>query len=203
MDISLRYENAALTWNTKIARLGYTKAYSDFFANDVLRSGPVLDVGTGTGAFAQTWVDVGGSSYVTLLDPSMAMLKQAQAQFAARGLRPTLAHCTFDDFRPDTQFEAVLAAHVLEHFDDPAAAMHHFAQMLTPNGRLYLAVSKPHWCNWLIWLRFRHRWFKRTDITAMAHAAGLTEVAVRRFRTGPPSRTSLGYIFQKTQPKET
>ncbi|MBL4767739.1 MAG: class I SAM-dependent methyltransferase [Rhodobacteraceae bacterium] len=197
MNTSTRYENAAPTWSKKLLRRGYTKAYSGFLVGSALASGAVLDVGTGTGAFALSWVEAGGSTDLTLIDPSTAMLEQASSHFAQLGLCPKAVNCGFEDFSNDTKFGAILASHVLEHFADPLDAMHQFAQNLSSGGCLYLIVSKPHWCNWLIWLRFRHRWFRPEIIRGMAQDAGLTELRLHIFRTGPPSRTSLGYIFSK------
>ncbi|WP_298262180.1 class I SAM-dependent methyltransferase [uncultured Litoreibacter sp.] len=202
MDVPTQYENAAPTWNKKVSRLGYSKAYTEFLAQGALRSGPVLDVGTGTGTFASSWLEAGGSSDLSLLDQSTEMLKQARQHFALRGVSPKIINSKFDDFSTDTKFDAILAAHVLEHFENPAEAMRKFARTLAPQGRLYLVVSKPHWCNWVIWLRFRHRWFAPEVIQEMAQDAGLSEVAVHSFLSGPPSRTSFGYIFSKTQPKD-
>jgi 2-polyprenyl-3-methyl-5-hydroxy-6-metoxy-1,4-benzoquinol methylase len=197
MNTSIRYENAAPTWSKKASRLGYVGAYADFFENRVVPSGRVLDVGTGTGAFAISWIEAGGSDTLTLLDPSEAMLERARAQFIQRGLGPEIINRTFEDFQSDAKFDAILASHVLEHFEHPRRAMQRFAQQLSSGGRLYLSVSKPHWCNWVIWLRFRHRWFSPEAVCKMANDAGLTEVRIHKFRTGPPSRTSLGYIFSK------
>jgi ubiquinone/menaquinone biosynthesis C-methylase UbiE len=191
------YDTAALTWSKKVLRLGYTKAYSHFLAKAALASGSVLDVGTGTGTFALSWIEAGGSTDLTLLDSSTAMLAQASSQFAKSGLNPTVVNCGFEDFPNNANFDAILAAHVLEHFSNPSDALRRFAQKLSPGGRLYLIVSKPHWCNWMIWMRFRHRWFRPEKICEMAQNAGLTELRIHSFPTGPPSRTSLGYIFSK------
>ncbi len=191
------YENAAPGWSRKAQKLGYVEAYAEFLQGAVRAEGPVLDVGTGPGVFALSWLEAGGSADLTLLDPSAAMLRQARAQFARRGLRPDLLNMGFEDVPRQLRFDAVLASHVLEHFDDAPWAMQRFADHLAPGGRLYLTVSKPHWCNWMIWLRFRHRWFRPETVCEMADDAGLTLVEVHRFLTGPPSRTSLGYIFAK------
>ncbi len=197
MNTSIKYENAAPDWNKKVLRLGYNKAYSDFLAKAALDFGPVLDVGTGTGTFALSWIAAGGSANLTLLDPSKAMLEQARFHFAQIGLCPNVLNCGFEEFSSKAKYDAILASHVLEHFADPSKAMCQFAQKLFAGGRLYLIVSKPHWCNWIIWLRFRHRWFRPEIVCEMAQNAGLTELRVHSFLTGPPSRTSLGYIFSK------
>jgi len=197
MNTSTRYENAASNWSKKAIRLGYTTAYADFLSGNALQTGSVLDVGTGTGTFALSWIEAGGSTDITLLDPSKAMLKRALSQFKALDRYPKLENCAFDDFQSETEFDVILASHVLEHFDDPASAMRRFSQMLPIGGRLYLNVSKPHWCNWMIWLRFRHSWFRPEAVCQMAQDAGLVEVRIHKFLVGPPSRTSLGYIFSK------
>lgn len=197
MNTSIRYESAAPTWSKKAKRLGYTDAYAGFLAKSVRPSGPVLDVGTGTGTFALSWIEAGGSTDMSLLDPSAAMLERARAQFSQRGLRPRIINSGFEEFQTGAKFDAILASHVLEHFDDPSRVMRRFAHMLSSGGRLYLTVSKPHWCNWMIWLRFRHRWFRPEVIREIAQDAGLTQALLHQFLTGPPSRTSLGYIFSK------
>ncbi|GAA6207688.1 hypothetical protein NBRC116601_09810 [Cognatishimia sp. WU-CL00825] len=191
------YEKVAPHWSKKALRLGYVGAYSDFLANSALGSGTVLDVGTGTGTFAFSWIDAGGSKDITLLDPSSAMLARAQEKFVHRGLNPQIVHSTFEDFPRHQKFDAILASHVLELFDAPSGVMQRFADQLSSGGHLYLTVSKPHWCNWMIWLRFRHRWFRPETICKMAQDVGLTKVRVHNFLTGPPSRTSHGYIFSK------
>lgn len=193
----MRYQRAAPTWSEKAFRLEYPKAYSAFFKDNTLPSGPVLDVGTGTGTFTLSWIVAGGSTDLTLLDPSAAMLDQARSQLARHGLHSKFINCGFENFPHDVKFDAILASHVLEHFTDPFDKMCQFAQNLSSGGRLYLIVSKPHWCNWMIWLRFRHRWFRPEVVCEMAQNAGLTETLLHAFITGSPSRTSLGYIFSK------
>lgn len=197
MNALTKYEGAAPTWSKKVLRLGYARAYCDFLTTNTLGSGSVLDVGTGTGTFALSWIESSGSTDVTLLDPSAAMLDQAKSQFALQGLCPNIIKCSFEEFPHNTKFNAILASHVLEHFSGPSDTMFRLAHRLSPGGRLYLIVSKPHWCNWIIWLRFRHRWFQPETVCEMARNAGLTELRVHRFLSGPPSRTSLGYIFSK------
>ena len=197
MDATVTYDQAAEGWSRTAFRRGYVKAYRGFLAGSVLPSGPVLDVGTGPGVFALCWLDEGGSPDLTLLDPSLAMLNEARMSFCQRGLCPTLVHSDFESFESGARYDAVLASHVLEHFDDPVAIMQRFSGLLSPGGRLYLSVSKPHWCNWLIWLRFRHRWYEPEQVSAMGSAAGLVPMRVHDFHCGSASRTSLGYIFSK------
>lgn len=197
MSQTIRYEIAAPTWSTKAKRFGYSDAYVGFFDTRVRATGSVLDVGAGTGTFSLSWIKAGGSKEITLLDPSRAMLEQARLHFDHIGLHPTITHSAFESFQSATKFDAILASHVVEHFEDPHIAFAKFAELLSPGGRLYLTVSKPHWCNWLIWLRFRHRWFRPEVVAELARDAGLINFKLHKFLSGPPSRTSYGYVFTK------
>jgi ubiquinone/menaquinone biosynthesis C-methylase UbiE len=90
--------------------------------------------------------------------------------------------------------DALLAAHLIEHFADPAAALAEMATLLRPGGRLWLVVSKPHWCNAIIWLQWRHRTYGPERVAALLDGAGFVVVEEYAFPSGPPSRTSRGYV---------
>lgn len=199
MNTLAKYDRSAPSWGEKVSRLGYLAAYDSFFAGNTVTHGCVLDVGTGDGIFARSWIKRSGSANLTLLDPSAAMLAQAKAQFAVHGIFPQMAISGLEGFQTDVKFDAVLAAHVLEHFENPDDALYHLARLLVPGGRLFLVVSKPHWCNWLIWLQFRHKWYSANSVRRMAERAGLTHLSTHTFDIGPPSRTSLGYIFTQQE----
>jgi 2-polyprenyl-3-methyl-5-hydroxy-6-metoxy-1,4-benzoquinol methylase len=198
METTARYDAAAPRWEHKIESLGYSAAYRRFLNTMVVPSGRVLDVGTGTGAFACCWLAAGGSQEITLLDPSRSMLVRADAAVRRCGATPEIVEAAIEDHCPYRRYFVILAAHVVEHSSDPAIAFHRFSEWLEPQGRLVLVVSRPHWCNWLIWLRYRHRWFSESEIVFLGRQAGLRHVATHSFTKGPPSRTSLGYVFIKT-----
>lgn len=197
METTAIYDSVAPFWDRKIGSLGYCAAYREFLKSAVLPAGRVLDAGTGTGAFACAWLAVGGSRELTLLDPSPSMLVRADSAVRACGAEPNIVGAVMEDHSPVTPYSVILAAHVIEHSTDPAPAFRRFSDWLGPQGRLVLVVSRPHWCNWLIWLRFRHRWYSEGDIASLGHRAGLRHVATHVFTQGPPSRTSLGYVFLK------
>ncbi|RED18406.1 class I SAM-dependent methyltransferase [Pontivivens insulae] len=199
MDIAQKYDHAAPLWGQKVTQLGYTAAYDGFLSGQVAETGAVLDVGTGTGAFARSWIRQGGSPAMTLLDPSPAMLAMARRSLATHGLTPWTICAPMEHLPQDARYDAILGAHVLEHFDPAQDGFQRLAHHLAPGGRLYLVISKPHWCNWLIWLRYRHRWYAPGRIEVMARQAGLIPMRTHRFHAGPPSRTSLGYIFTKPE----
>ncbi len=198
MNLIATYDRAADHWEKKIRHLGYEAAYATFFRRRAMRVGRVLDVGTGSGAFAGAWIAAGGSRTMTLLDSSPAMLAHAERGIRSRGVSPEVVHLSMQDYWPSQPFGAVLAAHVLEHSSDPQETLRRFADWLEPGGRLFLVASKPHWCNWLIWLRFRHRWFRSDEVVRLARAAGLALADTHVFDHGPPSRTSLAFQFIKT-----
>lgn len=203
MDIISKYDQAAVGWDKKVLRMGYSSAYQEFLQGHIEASHPVLDIGTGTGLFADAWLATGGSRKLTLIEPSVPMLRVAHARFAAASIPVEGIATTLENYRPTRSFHTVLAAHAIEHCDDPARAMEKLSMCLCPNGKLILVVSKPHWCNWFIWLRYRHRWYAPEALRQWAHAAGLDHVTTHTFTSGPPSRTSLGYVFVKPQKENT
>ncbi|WP_309664592.1 methyltransferase domain-containing protein [Tabrizicola sp.] len=189
------YDRAAGGWAEGLRRLGYDRAYRVFLRR-VLAQGHarVCDVGTGAGDLALAYVAVmGAPEDLVLVDASAGMLAVARERLG-RG-RPVKARLgQFDDA---AGFDLVLAGHVIEHCPDPGLAMRQLARLVRPGGQIVLIVSKPHWCQWLIWLRWRHRWFSATSIVELAEAAGLLPDTTLPFETGAPRRTSLGYLFTK------
>lgn len=197
MDMIAKYDTAAPEWEQNIRRLGYWQAYSEFLNGRTINSGSILDAGTGTGALAQAWIVENGSTDLTLMDPSTVMLATAQANLASLVATPKIINAQLEEYNPKSPYSVVLAAHVIELCECPQAALLKFTDWLEPGGQLFLIVSKPHWCNWLIWLRYRHRWFRESQIRQMALAAGLNHALTYKFQAGPPSFTSLAYIFTK------
>jgi len=75
------YDRAASGWQDGIAQLGFIAAYDHLMAQVDLPqpSTRVLDVGTGTGAFATAWTaQHGPPGHLTLMDISPAMLDVAE-----------------------------------------------------------------------------------------------------------------------------
>ena len=93
--------------------------------------------------------------------------------------------------------DVVLAAHVLEHCDDPLTALAQMRDMLVPGGQLRLVVSKPHWCNAIIWLQWRHRTFQRAEILALVQDAGFEVEQVYAFPSGPRHAPAKGSCAPK------
>ena len=197
-DLTTRYDSASNRWRDKMRALGYYDGYLGFLSEPGPRPSPsarVIDVGAGTAAFSEAWIAVNGApGHLTLLEPSGAMLDRAEAALAPRGVVPERVE---DLLRPGLDlgpYDEVLAAHIIEHCPDPTDALAQMRDLLVPGGRLRLAVSKPHWCNAIIWLQWRHRTFGRDEIVNLVEAAGFELESEYAFPSGPPSRTSRGIV---------
>lgn len=199
-DTTLRYDSAAPKWRDKMRVLGYYDAYLGFLSagqRTPQHETRVVDVGAGTASFAEAWVAIHGPpGNMTLLEPSPIMLAQGQNALRARGIEPSVAQGLLGsvDLEPA---DLALAAHVIEHCPDPMRALEHIRDLLHPGGRLYLVVSKPHWCNAIIWLQWRHRTFRRDEILGLLDRAGFECEREYAFPAGPPSRTSRGILARR------
>ncbi|WP_227284420.1 class I SAM-dependent methyltransferase [Boseongicola sp. H5] len=193
-----RYDRLAGVWRDKMRSLGYYDAYLGFLSSQLPRPGSearILDIGCGSGAFAEAWAAIHGSGVdITLLDPSAPMLARAEAALARRGLRAEPAQGILESYQPPAPFDHLLAAHVIEHCPDPGAALADMRGLVRTGARLWLVASKPHWCNAVIWLQWRHRTFEPSEVALMLERAGWALDDIYDFPAGPPSRTSRGYL---------
>lgn len=197
-ELDGKYDAAAPGWADKMRLLGYHDAYLGFLASQTFRAPPgtrVADIGCGTGAFADGWAAIHGPDQdITLLDPSKEMLRRAGATMTKRGLAATRAQSTLSDFHPPAPFDCLLAAHVIEHDSDPLRPLSQMRRLIRADGRLWLIVSKPHWCNAIIWLQWRHRAYRPDDVAGFLATTGWQIETEYAFPSGPPSRTSRGYL---------
>ena len=107
--------------------------------------GDVADIGTGSGALAEAYLAAGASTRsMTLLDPSEAMLRDAvdRLQDYPTAFRPVHAEAG-GDVLPETAFDRVLMAHVLEHLEDPHAMLGWLYTRLKPGGQRAMKRSRP------------------------------------------------------------
>jgi len=193
------YDRMALGWHGAVQKLGYPAAYRALISAHPFGARRVLDVGSGTGHFALAWVERAGiPDALTLLDPSSAMLTDAADRLAAAGVSAQFLDdgVGTDAISPGSA-DAILCAHVIEHLDDPQAALAWMLSRLRPGGRLFLAASQPHWCTALVRMRYGHRAYRPEQVEAMLDAAGFTRVASMPFAAGPPSRMSHGYVADR------
>lgn len=197
-----RYDSVAPRWGDKMRTLGYYDAYLGFLtaSGEQSSSGAhVIDIGAGTASFSEAWVaSRGRPGSLTLLDPSREMLARGLIALRGRGIEPRLLHGLLGKIDLK-QADVALAAHVIEHCPDPAAALRQMSGVVRPGGKLYLVVSKPHWCNAIIWLQWRHRTFGREEILKLVGESGFRVDRTYSFPAGPPSRTSQGIVATRSR----
>ncbi|WP_299725229.1 class I SAM-dependent methyltransferase [uncultured Tateyamaria sp.] len=192
------YDAAETGWQDGISKLGFLDAYTDLMAHSPAPEPAhpkLMDVGTGTGAFAQAWINAHGHPRaLTLTDISPAMLKAAKSRMPeARTINAPLG-ATLPDVPAQ---DVVLCAHVIEHLSDPRAALRWLHDQLAPGGLLIMAISKPHWCTALVRWRWGNAAFAPSQTRTMLEQAGFTDITTHPFRAGPPSRVSCGYIARR------
>ncbi len=193
------YDIAAPDWFRRIEALGYHTAYLDLLerhAPSDLSAKDVLDAGCGTGDFAVALQAARGTfRSLTLLDPAAEMLAIAHARLPQSQPR----YGVIDDLAPVPSFDLILSAHALEHCADLTQSLATLAKTLRDGGHMILVLSKPHWCNLLIWLRWRHRILPARKVRIAAHLAGLHIGTEHPFPSGPPSRTSRAYVLRRSR----
>jgi 2-polyprenyl-3-methyl-5-hydroxy-6-metoxy-1,4-benzoquinol methylase len=197
------YDAAANTWQGGIERLGFPAAYADFMdrAAPPAGGGVILDIGTGTGAFAEAWAARSGpGDRLDLLDISAPMLAVARERLARAATRVETIHAAIGaQCVPAGTYDTVLCAHVIEHIPDPAEAISWIAGRLRPGGHLLLAVSRPHWCTTLVRLRWGNASIRPEMVVRLLSAAGFAKVEIKPFSSGPPQRTSCGYVAMREE----
>ena len=98
-----------------------------------LKKGDLLDVGAGTGAFANTMKNAGWN--VTGLEPDEVAREKAESNYGLTlGELSNLAHLS------PASYDAITLWHVLEHVHDLHGYLGKFYEILKPGGKLVVAV---------------------------------------------------------------
>jgi SAM-dependent methyltransferase len=98
-----------------------------------LKTGTLLDVGAGTGAFAATMQKAGWS--VTALEPDETARLNAKQEYQLELASPEQLYQ-----QPAEYFDAITMWHVLEHVHDLHGYINTFFRILKPQGTLIIAV---------------------------------------------------------------
>jgi SAM-dependent methyltransferase len=180
-----RYAARAARYGRMLQRLGFTTAYAELAqrfaaqAQDVLRTGArVLDCGSGSGALS---LALASATNVVLrhhiLDSSAAMLRVASDALAARGLRADVA---LADVRAiphaSGRFDAVVAAHVIEHLPDPVEALREMRRVARPGARALVVVTRCGLLGSAVQLRWRVHCATRQRLQAWLERSGWSEL---------------------------
>ncbi|MEO0381674.1 MAG: methyltransferase [Pseudomonadota bacterium] len=193
------YDAAVTGWQDGISKLGFIEAYADLMthtrAPDTAQP-KVMDVGTGTGAFARAWVNEHGApGTLTLTDISASMLRAAAERLpGSTAIQAPLGAQDLTNLPPQ---DVILCAHVIEHLDDPHNAIAWLHDRLRPGGQLVMAISKPHWCTALVRWRWGNAAYTPAQAKSMLARAGFSDIHVHPFCKGPPSRVSSGYVARR------
>ncbi len=168
-----QYDRAAHTYDRLWA--GYVRETGDLLES-VARIRPeerVLDVGCGTGTFAERLVHTNPHIAITGVDVSIGMLAEARRKTArapnARFVQASAEALPF----PDASFDVVVSASALHYVPDPAQGVREMARVLRPGGRLALL----DWDRGRWWMALMDRFLAVAD---SAHGRTLTADEIAR-----------------------
>jgi SAM-dependent methyltransferase len=131
----------------------------------------LLDAGSGAGEEARELAGmVGPDGEVTAMDFSSAVIDVAASRHDGSPVRYVVGDITAMDF-PDASFDAVRSERVLQHLDDPDAAVAELLRVLRPGGRIALVDT-----DWESLLGDGYPQEMFDDLERRARAAGLLRV---------------------------
>jgi ubiquinone/menaquinone biosynthesis C-methylase UbiE len=125
------------------AQWGYevgSSVFEEHFGADVLKGARVLDVGCGMGGKTAWYAEAGAESVVGV-DINESNVRHCRDFVAKRGVEDRVRTLCGDAMRmpfANGTFSLVTANDCMEHFADPAAALHELGRVLEPGGGLYL-----------------------------------------------------------------
>lgn len=135
--------------------------------------GTAADIGGGRGSYSAELI--GWYDHLTLVDIDPQAVAAARQRLEATGRVTCLTAAAEATGLPDGGFDAVFMIEVLDHADDPAAAVREARRLLKPGGWLYLTVPNrafpfethpvrfgrhfvsPRWVPFLPWVPMLHR----------------------------------------------
>lgn len=157
------------------------------------RPGRLLDIGAGSGVFAEVAADRGWS--VTAVDPAL------EADRLADDDRVTLLCGTTGDLPEDgARFDAVTLWDVIEHVPDPMALVADAVSRLAPGGHLVVETGNYKCAERVVWsprywqYQLDHRWyFSPASVERVMRAAGLVEPVLCRRMLRPDWQGEAAY----------
>jgi ubiquinone/menaquinone biosynthesis C-methylase UbiE len=177
---------------TSAAAQKYLNAIDDTLVEQALalgmRSGVLLDVGTGPGNIPRKLLRRSPALHVVGVDLSPAMIRAAREAARREGLAPRASFLLADAARlpfAAASFDSVISNSLLHHLTQPAAVFDEMARVVKPGGRILLRdLRRPG----RLAFRFHVAWFGR-------YYSGLMKTlyvnSVRAAYTGPELRRLL------------
>lgn len=140
--------------------------------------GRVLEVGAGTGAIAQHYVDLVGEA--VLLEPAANLAGQLRARFGDRA-HVTVHEGTLESLdRPEGSLDAVMMVNVLEHIPDDLGTLRRLYALLRPGGALAVLVPAMGAIYGTLDARVGHvRRYERAQLREVVTAAGFRVETLR------------------------
>lgn len=193
-QIETRYDRIAATWHAMMRRLGYPAAYQHALRvmltacplqdtdHDTDRALAVLDCGTGSGTLALAFARVCPTPFMLeAIDTSHHMLDQARQRFEQAGIEASTRHA---DVRrlpfAENSFDVVMSAHLLEHLQDPEAALAEMVRVTRPGGVIILCLTRRGLPGFYIHMTWRTRLYTAKDVQGLTGAAGLQHLCMPR-----------------------
>lgn len=104
-----------------------------------LPGGRAVELGCYHGMFTQRLMSVYDD--ISVVEGASDLIEIARARV---GDGVTFHHSMFEDFTPDTPFDAAFLMHTLEHLDRPVEVLRKIGSWLSPEGKLFVAVPNAH-----------------------------------------------------------
>lgn len=119
--------------------------YAERFLSGLDRDAELLEVGPGHGLLLCLAGDVVPRAVLSAWDVSQTSLDHCRRSLAALGARAPVRFERTDPFdpsatKPQDQFDAIVLSEVLEHLEDPQAALRSAWRLCRPGGRIWLNV---------------------------------------------------------------
>lgn len=94
----------------------------------------VLELGPAEGVMTEQLVAAG--HHMTLVEGSALFCNSLRARFPSA----QVVHSLFEEYEPNSSFDAIVLGHVLEHVDDPVHIVRKASGWLKPSGCMFAAV---------------------------------------------------------------
>jgi SAM-dependent methyltransferase len=105
----------------------------------VMRSslrGASLELGIGRGVTTDYFARSFGRHVV--IEGSLAVIERFREKFPSS--RAEVVHSYFEKFNTDERFDSIILGFVLEHVDDPVKLLAQYRELLSPGGKIFVAV---------------------------------------------------------------